>query len=207
MFGLFSMVSFIISAHAQNIESQVETLNTLPIGNGGEISTNKITFTVKNNEGIPLNGQQVLLPVIIDDQSGAFTIATPPTNVEGVTSLVFQNVTRGDSKIVFADLTSLTLQQAVQPLGCCQIEYVGNIDQPIPIIEQYGPIAICAQSINSCTGQMLQSGAKSTFNTGAWTNLSQPCTRVNSATIEPLLCGSGNPGPGPVMFGVKYRNN
>ena len=53
-----------------------------------------------------------------------------------------------------------------------------------------------------CTGMMVNGGAKTAFNTGTWTNLSQPCTRVNSATIEPLLCGSGNPGPGPVMFGV-----
>jgi hypothetical protein len=42
----------------------------------------------------------------------------------------------------------------------------------------------------------MQGGSKGI---GAWTNLSQPCTPVNSATIKPLLCGSGN--PNTVIFG------
>ncbi len=182
--------------HAQNIQYQVESLGTLQTANGIEISTNKITFTVKNSDGTPFSGYQGLMPVIIDDQSSAFTVASPPTNGEGVTSLVFQNVARADSKIVFADLKSFTLQQAVQPLGCCQIEY--NFGIAIPIIKPYGPIAICAQSLNqgngiSCAGLMVHGGEKSTFNTGAWTNLSQPCKTVNATNVKPLICGTGNP--------------
>ena len=204
---LLLFITVIPLAHAQDIQYQVELLNKTQIGDGIEISTNKINFTVKNNEGSPLSSYQVLLPVIVDDQSSVFTVATPPTGADGVSSIVFQNVTRADNKIVFADLSAFTLQQAVQPLGCCQIEYVGGTIYPIPI-EQYGPIAICAQSLNqadgiSCTGLMMHGGTKSN---GAWTNLSQPCTTVNSATVKPLLCGSGNPGPVTIGVGIGTTN-
>ena len=130
---LLLFITVIPFAHAQDIQYQVESLDLLLTGDGIEISTNKIDFTVKNNEGNRIIGQQVLVPVIVDDQSSVFTVATPPTNTEGATSLVFQNVIRGNAKIVFADLSAFTLQQAVQPLGCCKIEYIGGIDQPIPI--------------------------------------------------------------------------
>ena len=79
---LFLFITVIPLAHAQDIQYQVELLNKTQIGDGIEISTNKINFTVKNNEGSPLIGQQVLLPVIIDNQSSVFTVATPPTNIE-----------------------------------------------------------------------------------------------------------------------------
>ena len=180
---LFLFIPFV---HAQDVQYQMELLNKTQTGDGIEISTNKINFTVKNNEGSPLSGQQVLVPVIIDDQSSVFKVATPPTDLEGVTSLVFQNVTRGDSKIVFADISSLTLQQELQPLGCCQIEYVEK--------RSILPLAICAQSIQSgfsCGGQMTKSGAKSLFNAGIWTDYSEPCQ--TAVSVKPTFCASDTP--------------
>ncbi len=50
---------------------------------------------------------------------------------------------------------------------------------------------------------MLRGGAKGI---GAWTNLSQPCTPVNSATVKPLLCGSGNPSPVTIGAGIGTAN-
>jgi hypothetical protein len=69
------------------------------------------------------------------------------------------------------------------------------------------PIGICAQSIKNdegnytCnTGRMLNSGGNaSTHNTAAWTNFTQPCETANPPTLNPLVCGEGN--PQPIMLG------
>ncbi|RPJ56537.1 MAG: hypothetical protein EHM23_23245 [Acidobacteria bacterium] len=63
------------------------------------------------------------------------------------------------------------------------------------------PIAICKESIlneageyNCNIGRMINSGNKpGTSNTGGWTNFSQPCETASVPTVDPLVCGTGNP--------------
>jgi len=62
------------------------------------------------------------------------------------------------------------------------------------------PIGICRQSITdgsgnyTCnTGRMIDSSGGTTTNTGAWSNFSQPCETATPPSVNPLVCGGGNP--------------
>ena len=124
---LFSI--FIPFAHAQDIQYQVEELDRSQGADGLEIVTNKITFTVKNEDGSPAPWRHVSFPIMIDVIPRLY-ITTPPTNSAGITSVIFQDVSRWDAgeetKIIFAYLSSLHLEQELQiPLSCCKTTYSG----------------------------------------------------------------------------------
>lgn len=84
-------------------------------------------------------------------------------------------------------------------LDAVAVAYLGFAGTLMPEdVEQ--PIAICKQAITdddgnvSCnTGRMFNSGGGTTNNTAGWTNFSQPCVTASVPTVNPLICGSGNP--------------
>ena len=72
------------------------------------------------------------------------------------------------------------------------------------------PIAICYQSINEdwCNiGRMINSGNDpSSSNTAAWTNFTQPCDTANGPSVNPLICGDGNPNTVTFNTGIGTTN-
>ena len=72
------------------------------------------------------------------------------------------------------------------------------------------PIAICYESIKEdwCNiGRMINSGNDpSSSNTAAWTNFTQPCDTANGPTVNPLICGNGNPNTVTFMIGMGTTN-
>ena len=72
------------------------------------------------------------------------------------------------------------------------------------------PIAICYESIKDdwCNiGRMINSGNDpSSSNTAAWTNFTQPCDTANGPTVNPLICGNGNPNTVVFMIGMGTTN-
>jgi hypothetical protein len=108
------------------------------------------------------------------------------------------------AKIFGMESTSMTAQ-AVAWVG-----FEGTIE-PFDLDQ---PVALCKEAITneegeySCNnGRMINSGPNSnTSNTGAWTNLSQPCVTANNKTVDPLVCGDGNPSALTVGEGIGTTN-
>lgn len=82
------------------------------------------------------------------------------------------------------------------------VAYIGFAGSVMPHdVDQ--PIAICKQAITdengdyTCNmGRMLNSGSSDpTYNTGGWTNFTQPCDTADTQDMMTLICGSGNPDP------------
>ena len=85
----------------------------------------------------------------------------------------------------------LLSSEAIAYIGFAGNLRPGDVDQPI---------AICGQSITdgsgnyTCnTGRMIDSSGGTTTNTGAWSNFSQPCATATPQSVNPLVCGDGNP--------------
>ena len=198
---------FVPFVHAQDIQYQVEELDRSQGADGLEIVTNKITFTVKNEDGSPVPWRHISFPIMIDVLPRLY-ITTPPTDSAGITSVIFQDVSRWDAgeerKIIFAYLSSLSLQQDLQiPLSCCKTTYSGCGNISPSALEQ--PIAICKEAITennayTCNvGRMIDS---SVINAGAWTNFTQPCESASPPTVAPLICGDGNPESVSINAGI-----
>ena len=72
------------------------------------------------------------------------------------------------------------------------------------------PIAICYESIKEdwCNiGRMINSGNNpSSSNTAAWTNFTQPCDTANPPSVNPLVCGDGNPNTVTFNIGMGATN-
>jgi hypothetical protein len=206
LFLLLSII-FIPLVHAQDIQYQVEELDRSQGADGLEIATNKITFTVKNEDGSPATWWHISFPIRIDMLPSLY-ITTPPTNSAGITSVIFQNVIRWiadeEIKIIFTDLSSLYLEPELQtPLSCCKTTYSGCGNIPPNSLDE--PIAICKESITennayTCNvGRMIDS---SISNTGAWTNFTQPCDTASPPSVRPLVCGDGNPESVSINIGM-----
>jgi Flp pilus assembly protein TadG len=81
------------------------------------------------------------------------------------------------------------------------VAYIGFSGGLLPM-EVDEPIAICRQSItdedgnytNCNIGRMLNSGSNAaTHNTAAWTNFTLDCATANPPSVNPYICGTGNP--------------